>query len=249
MKFSIITVTKNSSKTIRDCINSVSGQLYENVEHVIKDALSLDNICQIASDLNPEIVFISTDDSGIYDGMNQGFENSKGDIVAFLNSDDMYFNSEILSKIAFLFESTSCDFVYGDILMVDEKGFVVRKWCPGANLSKSLMAGQIPHPSLFVKRSILSQIPGPFDTSYKIAADLKLQLVLIHKIKARGVYLPEVVAVMSLGGTSTKNFFSYFAGWMESYRAWTEVNGSYAFIFLIRKVASKLRGYKWVGRF
>jgi len=249
MKFSIITVTKNSSKTIHNCINSVKNQNYPYVEHLIKDANSSDNTRQISCHLNSDIVFISCDDFGIYDGMNQGFKNCTGDIVAFLNSDDKFINSDILSKVASIFEKTGCDFVYGNILIVNSIGLVVREWRPGAILSNSLFTGQIPHPSLFVRKSILLKIPGPFDASYQIAADLKLQLILIHILNAKGVYLPEFISIMSLGGKSTRNFYSYLVGWRESYRAWSEVNGSYAFFFLIFKVALKLRGYKWRKKF
>lgn len=242
--FSVITVTKNSSKTISQCVRSVSDQIGVDFEHIIKDANSSDNTCDTAKSINESIKLICCKDLGVYDAMNQGFIHAQGEIVSFLNSDDKYISNNVLSKISTIFESTQCDFVYGDIQMVNRKGDIVRNWRVGHHLTSSIKNGQIPHPSLFIRRSVLLNIPGPFDPNYKISADLKQQLILVNKLKAKGQYLPESLVIMAMGGESTKNISSYILGWRESYRAWSEVCGNYALLFVMRKVASKIKGLK-----
>ena len=244
MLFSVITVTKNSATTIGQCVSSVKAQIDVKVEHIIKDANSSDGTCEIALSINASIKPIIFKDSGIYDAMNQGFRHAKGDVVCFLNSDDRYIDDKVLSKIALLFEKTKCDFVYGDILMINGYGNIVRNWRPGINLASAITKGQIPHPGLFIRRSILLKIPGPFDASYKIAGDLKQQLILVNNLKARGQYFPEPLVLMAIGGASTKNLNSYFDGWKESYRAWSETGGAYPFAFVFRKVLSKLKSVR-----
>jgi glycosyltransferase len=240
--FSIITVTKNSAKTIKTCVDSVKRQDFNSVEHIIKDACSTDNTRAIAESGNIKIKFFSSHDIGIYDAMNQGFRHAKGDFIGFLNSDDKYIDEKVLSKVAIQFEKTLCDFVYGDILMVNHIGTIVRNWRPGPNLAMSIKDGQIPHPALFIRKSVLLKIAGPFDPSYRIAGDLKQQLILVNNLKARGQYLSEPLVLMAIGGASTRNFKSYFNGWSESYRAWCETGGVHPYAFVFRKVFSKLKG-------
>lgn len=242
--FSVITVTKNSAGTIKSCVDSVKKQDFDSVEHIIKDACSSDDTKAIAESVNLNIKFFSSPDSGIYDAMNQGFKHAQGDFIGFLNSDDKYIDDKVLSKVAIQFEKTSCDFVYGDILMINRNGAIIRNWRPGPNLAISIKDGQIPHPALFVRRSVLSEICGPFDTSYRIAGDLKQQLILVNILKAKGHYLPEPLVLMAIGGASTKNFNSYFEGWKESLRAWSETGGSHPYAFVFRKVFSKIKGVK-----
>jgi len=240
MKFSIITVTKNSAQFIDRCVLSVKNQ---NVclEHIIKDDCSSDNTIELALMANKNIRIIQNSDVGIYDAMNQGFLHAKGDIVGFLNSDD-YYMSDVLSHVLEVFNVYGCDFVYGDIVMVNNEGVLRWHWRTGE--ISVIKSKQIPHPALFVKRSVLKNISGPFDSSYNISADLKLQLILVNRLKAKGFYLPSTIAVMQLGGKSTSSFFSYISGWVESYRAWNEVHKRGGIGFVARKVASKLAGVR-----
>ena len=91
-KISIITVTYNSAKTIKDTIESVLSQTYKNIEHIVIDGNSTDGTQEIIRSY-PKIKMISENDNGIYDAMNKGIEFASGEVVGFLNSDDM-FNSE-----------------------------------------------------------------------------------------------------------------------------------------------------------
>ena len=239
--FSVITVTLNSARTIASTVLSVRNQKNVSVEHVIKDAQSSDDTIAIAKRHNHNVKIVSCADKGIYDAMNQGFLSSSGKFIAFLNSDDFYTRDDVLCEIADKFEKHSCDFVYGDILIVNDAGIVVRNWRSGELLESRLTSSQLPHPAFVVRRSRLAQINGPFDTSYKISADLKQQLYLINIHRMRGVYLAKPIVVMALGGASTASFASHLRGWTESRRAWNEVHGHGGAIYVARKVLSKLK--------
>ena len=240
---SVITVTKNSSETIGRAVQSVRDQQAVEFEHIIKDACSDDATCAIALAINPSVCIVRKSDSGIYDAMNQGVIAAKGDIVAFLNSDDYYVDNHVLFDVVNTFDSGDCDFVYANISMVSSKGRIVREWRTGVIEKQDFLKGcQIPHPAFFCKKKILDQLEIPFDASYKISADLKQQLILINKMGAREKYIDRVTTVMAVGGESTKNLSSYFRGWKECARAYREVIGKNGWVFVFWKVFGKVKG-------
>jgi glycosyltransferase involved in cell wall biosynthesis len=244
MKISVITVTKNSACTIERTVRSVLLQRDVEVEHIIKDAGSDDRTVDIAQTTNPAAIMFIQTDTGIYDAMNQGYAYSTGEIVAFLNSDDYYIDRNVLFDVIQAFNSSGCDFVYGDITMSSLSGEIVREWRTGEIGTMGLVGQQIPHPGIFIKRQILDQLAIPFDPSYRISADLKQQLLIINKFKFRGHYLKRPLVLMETGGESTKSLFSYILGWKESIRAYNEVLGSGGIFFVCRKVISKLNGVR-----
>ncbi len=112
MKISIITVTYNSSKTLKDTLESVLKQTYKNYEHIIVDGLSKDNTMQIVKEYeekyNGKLRYISEEDSGLYDAMNKGIKMAAGDIIGILNSDDIYAHENVLQEIVEKFKETNC---------------------------------------------------------------------------------------------------------------------------------------------
>ncbi len=248
MKISVVTVTKNSARTIERAVRSVYLQKNVNVEHVIKDAGSHDQTIEIARVANPSVTIVSKMDDGIYDAMNQGYSKSTGDVVAFLNSDDYYIDDHVLSDVIKAFRENHCDFVYGDITMSSLSGQIVRVWQTGKIGKEGLVGQQIPHPGIFIKRKVLNQLLTPFDPSYKISADLKQQLLIINKLKFKGAYLNRSLVMMETGGESTNSFSSYFTGWKESVKAYNEVFGSGGIWYVFKKVFSKLKGVRFIAQ-
>jgi glycosyltransferase involved in cell wall biosynthesis len=243
MKFSIITPCYNSEITIAKTLDSICNQKYKNFEHIIIDGGSTDGTASIVhSRRSKNLIFFSESDDGIYDAMNKGFSHSSGDVVCFLNSDDFYIDDNVLLDVHAAFLNENLDFVYGDLLMVDSKGVVKRTWITGDDCSYLLNGRQIPHPVLFVRRDVLLKIDPVFDSSYKIAADLKQQLIFVNKFHSTGFYIKRPLTVMRLGGASTRGFLSYAQGWIESRRAYNETFGSGGLLFTIRKTVSKLSG-------
>ena len=238
--FSIVTVCLNSESTIRDTVESVRTQRDVTVEHIIKDGGSRDATLEIAHDANPEVRIVERDDEGIYDAMNQGFQEARGQIVAFLNSDDYYLHDRVLATVRDAFQETSCDMAFGDIRMIDEAGRIRRKW-RGRDLKPGTLGGmQLPHPAVFVRRELLDQLDQPLDPSYTYSADLKQQLSLVEKHRCEVAYVAHELTCMRLGGESTGSLRSVVSGWRESARAFREVHGKSGGIFVLRKVAKKV---------
>jgi len=245
--FSIITVCLNSENTIRDTVESVCTQRDVTVEHIIKDGGSRDGTLQVARNANPEVRIVERNDKGIYDAMNQGFQEASGRIIAFLNSDDYYLCDHVLATIRDTFLETFCDMAFGDICMIDEAGRIRRKW-RGRELEPGTLGGmQLPHPAVFIRRELLDQLDPPLDPSYTYAADLKQQLILVERYGCKVSYVAKELTCMRLGGESTGSLRSVFTGWQESARAFREVHEKSGAMFALRKVARKF-GQLTLGR-
>ena len=250
LKISIITVCFNSAKTIDKTLHSINEQTYQNIEHIIVDGGYSDDTLKIIDVEGCRVSkVISESDAGIYDAMNKGFSLASGDIVGYLNSDDRYFDGTTLAEVASVFAQNQCDYVYGDVEMIDSFGRTIRHWVTGDISHGDLCGKQIPHPAFFVKRKILQKLPMVFDATYRIAADLKQQLIIINKYKASGCYIQKTLAVMRLGGKSTSGLCSYFNGWMESRRAYNDVFGFGGTFFTLRKVFFKVKGIRSLNLF
>ncbi len=242
MNFSIITVTKNSRNTIQGTVSSVLSQKAVTLEHILKDCMSLDDTVAIAKATNPSITVIQKPDSGIYDGMNQGYAAANGEIIAFLNSDDYYPNDHVLADVHRVFVESNCDYVYGNVDFINSSQQIARRTRPLFDPTVGIRGTQIPHPAFFVRKYVLDSITPVFDTSYRIAADLKQQLRIANERRYVGRHLDETLAIVRIGGASTRGITSYASGWRESTRAYDEVMGGGGIYFVVRKVLSKFRG-------
>lgn len=250
MKISIVTVAFNAERTIANTLDSVAAQQHPDIEHIIIDGCSTDRTLEIVRFRGSHVSrVLSEPDDGIYDAMNKGLALATGDVVGFLNSDDTYADRAVISDVAWHFSNGSMDYVYGDIHMLDEAGEVVRHWQTGDIPVGGLRNTQIPHPALFVRRSLLDSLNPAFDPSYRISADLKQQLILINKLCARGGYIKRPLVFMSIGGASTAGLRSYAVGWQESIRAYNEVFGRGGWCYTFKKVASKVRGIRKLSQF
>ncbi|MEI7589915.1 MAG: glycosyltransferase family 2 protein [Deltaproteobacteria bacterium] len=207
LKISVITAVFNAHATISDAIESVAEQTYKNVEHIVVDGASTDGTIETIETYRKRIsVFISEPDNGIYDALNKGIAIASGDVIGFLHADDVYFDNEVLEKIATAFNDEMVDAVYGDLIYVrrDDLGATVRYWKSQKFSPTLLKKGWMPpHPTLYVRKKHYKRIGG-FNTDYRVAADYFSILQLFLQKGFNAVYLPVVFVKMRWGGTSNK---------------------------------------------
>ncbi len=226
MKISIITPTFNSAGTIADTLKSVQSQAFAEIEHIIIDGLSQDSTTDIVRQTAPAAICRSEADAGIYDAMNKGISLATGDVVGILNSDDFYTDQHVIRDVMHVFESTTCEAVYGDLVYVDahKTDKVVRTWKAGKLKIKKFLYGWMPpHPAFFVKRNVYTQY-GLFDTSLKNSADYELMLRFLYRYKIPAVYLPQRLVCMRTGGHSNISFRNRLRANMEDRIAWKKNN-------------------------
>ena len=222
MKISVITAVYNNKQTVLDALNSVFSQTYKNVEHIVIDGGSTDGTVEAIRSFGGKIEkFVSEPDEGIYDALNKGIALATGDVVGFLNSDDVYANEHVLEKIVMAFRHKDADSVYGDLNYVqrDDITKVVRHWKSHEFLLKKLKRGWMPpHPTFYVKREIYEKYGG-FDTSFKIAADYDSILRFLGLYEISTAYVPEVLVQMRLGGVSNRDLKSILRKSGEDFKA------------------------------
>jgi len=245
MKISIITVTYNSALFVNYCLDSVKLQKYENIEHIVVDGASTDKTLSLLNARRDQIhVLVSEKDKGIYDAMNKGINLAKGDIIGFLNSDDIYASNKVLSKVASLFNNNPMlDACYADLIYVDqfdisktvryvksrkfEEGLFLKGWCP-------------PHPTFFVRRSIYDRL-GKFDLNYRIASDVDLMMRFLEKYKIKSRYINEVWVKMRMGGTTNKSLKNI---WLQNIEILNSFDKNSISLNLVRFFL-----YKFISRF
>ena len=224
-KISIITVSFNSAKTIKETIESILIQDYNNIEYIIIDGGSSDETIDIVKSYSEKIsYFISEKDNGIYDAMNKGIKAATGDIVGILNSDDFYPNSFVLSNVAKSFKKYNCDAVYGDLVYVNKKDTtqIKRYWQAGNyNTSKIKNGWMLPHPTFFVKK-VMYDRHGLYNSDLKRAADYEMILKLLYKENISVQYIPMILVKMRMGGASNSTFLNRIRANKEDGLAWTK---------------------------
>lgn len=245
-KISIITVSFNSVITIRDTINSIISQDYNNIEYIIIDAGSKDGTLDIIKEYKEHIsYFISEADNGIYDGMNKGIAAATGDVVGILNSDDFYPNSFVISNVASTFEKQRCDAVYGDLVYVKFFNIdkIIRYWQSGEYTVKKIKNGwMLPHPTFFVKKHLYEKY-GYYNTDFKTAADYKMIIKLLYKYNIKVFYIPMILVNMRMGGASNSSILNRIRANKEDGLAWTKNQLNKPIFVRIKKPLLKVKQF------
>lgn len=235
----LITVTYNSSKTLKKTFDSVLEQSHNNLEYIVIDGASKDNTISIINEYEPflggRLKWISEPDKGLYDAMNKGIHMATGDIIGILNSDDFFTNETILKQVADEFQKNEdIDAIYGDVHFVnpDNLNKCVRYYSSKIFKRSLMRLGFMPaHPSFYMRRECFEKY-GLYKTDYKIAADFEFLLRVIFKYKIRTKYLPIDMVTMRTGGASTSGFESHKLIMKEHLRAFKE-NGIYTNVALL----------------
>lgn len=230
MKISIITAAYEAASTIEDTIRSVLEQDYGDIEHIIVDGDSKDGTAEILDKYHGQVAqMISEPDEGVYDAMNKGIALASGDVIGFLNADDIFKSPGAVSRIARELADKAVDTVFGDIVIVDwdDPNRVHRYFRPkGFKPSHMPWGWMPPHPTFYAKRECFARA-GTFDTSFKITADFDLILRFLKISGFSYAYVPQTLVQMRHGGISSGGFRSTLTINREFVRA-CRMNGVYS---------------------
>lgn len=239
---SVVTVVHNSAASIADALLSVASQSYPRVEHIIIDGASTDGTQKIIHErASQNTVIKSEPDRGMYDAMNKGLALATGDIIGFLNADDVYADSGVLEEIADVIVMQNVDACYGDLVYVDKSDNrkVVRYWKSQSYRDGLFEKGWMPaHPTFYVRKQVYEKY-GKFDLGYKRQSDFELALrfLSVHKIKS--AYIPRVLVRMRSGGASSR-FRHIVIGNIEAYLACRKHSLNVSPFFIPRKILSRI---------
>ncbi len=243
IRISVITVCFNSAATIEDTLRSVAAQTHAEVEHIVIDGKSTDNTMAIVERYRAGLArVVSEPDRGVYDAMNKGIALATGDVVGFLNADDVFADTESLASIAAAFDRPEADACYADLVYVDkdDTSRVVRYWKSRDYRPGLARQGWMPaHPTFYVRRRVYQQ-HGGFDLQYRFQSDFDLttRLLEVHRIKS--VYIPRILIRMRAGGMTNNSYMNILKGNLEAYRACRNNGLDVGPWFILQKILSRL---------
>lgn len=179
-KISIVTPSFNQARFIRATIDSVLSQDYPNLEYFVMDGGSTDGTLEILKSYGNRLNWVSQKDCGQGDAINKGMRRSKGEIIGYLNSDDVYLPGA-LKRVGEYYSATRADWITGDCLTIDENGIKSRNNWVFSYYKRFLMAiyspltlkladSMLPQPSTFWSRKAYERV-GEFDVKYHYALD------------------------------------------------------------------------------
>ncbi len=178
-KISIITAVYNQVEFIERAIKSVVDQNYPNLEYIIMDGGSTDGTLEIINNYSSRITkIISEPDGGLYHALNKGLNLATGEIMAWLNSDDMYHEKSLFIVAELFTMDTTIEFLMGHKTTYDEQDrcFVngtLRNWSKYDFFIEKNHWG-IQQESTFWRRSLWERAGGYVSTQYKLAGDCEL---------------------------------------------------------------------------
>ena len=198
MRYSIITINYNNREGLELTIKSVINQTSKDFEYIVIDGGSTDGSVDVIKHYADHINYwVSEKDKGVYNAMNKGTAQAKGEYLVFMNSGDCFHTSNVLSSVANYQEDIIC----GKVL----KG---NSTIPSGHYKSTitlvdLMRGSLPHQVMFIKRELM--VKHPYDEKYKILSDWKfcIQALVFDNCTFRNSDV--IVADYDITGISTNS--------------------------------------------
>ena len=240
MLVSIVTISYNASSTIESTLKSVASQSYKNIEHIIVDGASKDSTLEICKTFPHISKIVSESDKGVYDAFNKGLKLATGNIIGFLNSDDIFFSQNSVQEIADAFSKNVVDIVYGNLNYENEEGKVIRNWISKPHKKGLMKKDWMPaHPTFYCKKEVYERLGG-YNDSFKIGGDFELCLRFLEVNNITSFFLDNKLVKMLVGGISNNGLKSKWIIYKEQLRAFRinnlHVNPILFFLFKLKKL-------------
>jgi glycosyltransferase involved in cell wall biosynthesis len=206
---SVITACYQSAEFLGQCIRSVVSQDFDDFEYLIIDGGSRDGTVEVIESYADQLAYWhSKPDRGISHAFNQGLEKARGRWIVFLNADDCFVDSSVLSSMAeVLRNNETFDLIYGQVQIIARESEIrplsqpvgdVWKW------SSFRLRSTIPHPASFTNREFYAKYGG-FDESFRNALDYEHYLRAGENLKV--LFVPRLLSLMRSGGMSTADAY------------------------------------------
>jgi Glycosyl transferase family 2 len=175
---SVVTPSFNQARFLEETLRSVERQHHRPIQQIVIDGGSTDGSVELlerwsAAGHGPDysMEWISEPDRGHADALNKGFDRVRGQIVGWLNSDDVYFDRRVIcTSVAALAAHSEIDVVHGDVAMISEEGGLQMIWCfPRFDYGRALRGYIIPQPTVFMRRAVTEK--HRLDPGLRVAID------------------------------------------------------------------------------
>jgi len=244
MLVSIITPSFNQARFLEATIQSVLNQDYPEIEYIIVDGASTDGSAEIIQRYAGRLAWwVSEPDRGQTDAINKGFARARGDILAWINSDDTYEPGAVSEAVAYLQAHPDVGMVYGDTRFIDEHGKEIGRFPAAQTDYRRLRQGyvHIPQQASFFRGDLWRKV-GPLDPTFYFAMDYDLWVRLAAL--APFVYTPRLWANFRLHGDA-KTIAADDRCWPEMLRVHYREGGTWFSPIVARYLLRKLAG-PWI---
>lgn len=198
---SIVTPSFNQGYFLRRTIDSVLAQTYPNIEYLVVDGGSTDGTLDVLCAYGDRIRWLSEPDSGQTNAINKGLALARGEIMGYLNSDDVLLPDAIAKVAEYFREHPSCDLIYGDADYIDEDDNVIGKYATAPySFDRLLRDCCICQPAAYWRARAAEEI-GSFDERLEYAMDYDYWLRLDRSGFAIR-HMPETIAQSRLHSTA-----------------------------------------------
>jgi glycosyltransferase involved in cell wall biosynthesis len=252
---SIVTPSFNQARYIEATIQSVLAQDYPRIEYLIVDGSSTDGTVEIIrkyegkGEVTPPLQrhgidwWVSEQDKGQTDAINKGFGRARGEVLAWLNSDDTYEPGAVSAAVKYLLDHPSVGMVYGDCNFINEDGTVIGKFGSAQTDYRLLRQGyvHIPQQTMFFRADLWKQV-GPLDPSFYFAMDYDLWTRLASRTELK--YVPQTWANFRLH-TTGKTIAADDRCWPEMIRVHYRDGGSFFSVIVAKYYIRKLIAPLW----
>ena len=247
MKISIVTSVRNAVKTIKSNVCSINSQTYKNWEHVIIDGASTDGTLEYLQSLdkNCNRLVFSEEDSGPLEGFNKGIKLSNGEIIGFLNADDIFFDSNSLQNLANVFKNPKVMGAYGDLVYTKKDNLekILRIWSMGEYSFSKLMRGwTAAHPTFYVRKSVFEEI-GYFNPEYHLQSDFEFVVRFFVKHKYHAHFINKPLIKMRTGGISNNSIINIAIQNYYNYKVLKSYGVPVSFFYPLIRIISRTNQY------
>jgi glycosyltransferase involved in cell wall biosynthesis len=188
----VVTPSYNQGRFINQTIESVLSQNYPHLEYLVIDGGSTDDTVSILDSYGDRLSWISQPDSGQGHAINKGWRQGKGDVLAWLNSDDVYLPGAIRNGVDYLLRNPNISMVYGEAYHVAEDGGLINRYpTEPFDVGRLIDTCIICQPATFMRRTVIEDV-GYLDESLKFCLDYELWIRISKKYSIG--YLSEYLA-------------------------------------------------------
>lgn len=175
---SIVTPSYNTVQYMQRTIESVLGQEYPQLQYVIQDGASTDGTAEIIENYEKQLTYWeSNPDKGQSHAINKGFKHTTGELMAYLNSDDILLPGTLHYVAQFFLEHPEVDAIYGHRVLINENDDEIGRWVlPGHDNDILTCNDFVPQETLFWRRSLWEKAGGCIDEDFQFAMDWDLLL-------------------------------------------------------------------------
>lgn len=200
-RISIVTPSLNRARYLEATMRSVLDQAYPSLEYVVQDGGSLDGSAEVIGSYADRLHnWESEPDSGQADALNRGFAKTSGEVMGYLNADDVLLPGALAYVGTYFARNPSVDVVYGHRVLIDEDSLEIGRQVLPRHDDEVLSWGDfIPQETLFWRRSAWEAAGGFVDESFECAVDWDL-LVRMRDAGARMVRLPRFLGAFRVHG-------------------------------------------------